>query len=236
MELFKEGMFSYRVLTPDRRDEALILLARAFCSEPNSSAVAKTHPEMTVELHDWVEFHEYSMEGCSSNGLSVIAVDTDSGRLAGVFIVRDLLEIPPGFKEKYTSDANVLSPLFSFCLYLDAKASEKMPELCEPGKAVDLWCLGVHPDYRGHGIANYLTSAVLPLCRKAGYKYATIEALNAWTSKSAQWNNFTAVHVEEARNWLWKGEALYSSVEPPHGSWTFWVKDLQQEQNSTEEH
>ena len=34
---------------------------------------------------------------------------------------------------------------------------KKMPELGEPGKAVDLWFLGVHPDYRGNKIANFLT-------------------------------------------------------------------------------
>ena len=55
---------------------------------------------------------------------------------------------PPEFEEKYKNTKKALSPLMGLCWELDAEAMKKMPELEEPGKAVDLWCLGVHPDYR----------------------------------------------------------------------------------------
>ena len=54
---------------------------------------------------DWLEFVDYWMEHCSTNGLSVIALDKENCRVAGVFIVRDLLMVPPGFDDKYKSDA-----------------------------------------------------------------------------------------------------------------------------------
>jgi len=226
MELFREGKLSYRVLTADRRDETLILLARAFCSEPAVSAIAEIKPDMETQLHDWVEFIDYWMDHCTSNGLSVIAIDTDKGRVAGAFTVRELIMMPPGFKEKYTSDAKSLTPWQNCLWHVDEEATKKMPELGEQGAAVDLDFLGVHPDYRGQGIAKHLMRAVLPLCKKAGYKYATIEATSAYTSKAAQRNDFTAVHEEEVKDCLWKGEPVYTNVKPPHGTWTFWVKDL----------
>ena len=43
---------------------------------------------------------------------------------------------------------------------MDREATKVVPGLGEQGKAVDLWFLGVHPDYRGNKIANCLTRAV----------------------------------------------------------------------------
>lgn len=228
-ELFTEGKFSYHVLTPVHQDAAHAVLARAFCSEPTTSDLAKIKPEMKAEYIDWLEFIDYWMEHCASNGLSVVALDKENCRVAGAFIARDLLMIPPGFDDKYKSDEKILSPLMGLCWHVDAEAIKKMPELGEPGKTVDLWCLGVHPDYRGNKIANYLTKGIMGLLKKSGsFKYATIEATNAFTSKAAACNNFTAVHSVEAKDFLWKGEPIYTNVEPPHGTWIFWVKDIQE--------
>merc|ERR1712139_555454 len=106
---------------------------------------------------------------------SVIAIDEEQSRVAGAFIVRDLLMVPEGFDEKYNSDEKTLSPWMNFLWHMDSEAIKVMPELGQQGKAVDLWFLGVHPDYRGNKIANYLTKAVLPLVKKTGFEYCTIE-------------------------------------------------------------
>ena len=72
------------------------MLARAFCSEPNCSTLPEIRPEMETKFIDWLEFFNYWMDHCSTNGLSVIALDKENCRVAGVFIVRDLLMIPSG--------------------------------------------------------------------------------------------------------------------------------------------
>jgi hypothetical protein len=99
--LFVEGNFEYHILTPKFRDEALMVLSRAFVTEPVCAAVAEIKPEMKTNLHDWVEFVDYWMDHCSNNNMSVIALDTVGHRLAGVFIVKDPLMVPAGFDEKY---------------------------------------------------------------------------------------------------------------------------------------
>ena len=76
------------------------MLARAFCSEPNCSTLPEIRPEMETKFIDWLEFFNYWMDHCSTNGLSVIALDKENCRVAGVFIVRDLLMIPPGTMAK----------------------------------------------------------------------------------------------------------------------------------------
>jgi GNAT superfamily N-acetyltransferase len=228
--LFREGNFVYKILTPQQRDPALIVLARAFCTEPVVTALGKADPKMDAKLHDWVEFVEHWMDHCSTNGLSVYALDETNHRIAGVFIVRDLFWCPDGFEKSFRHDhSKVLTPWMHFLWDLDAMAGKNFEPLrnAKQGEAVDLWFLGVHPDYRGNRIANSLIRGILPLIKKAGFKYGTIEATSAFTSKAAQFNGFQAVVSIEAKDWLWQGKPLYvHAPPPPHGTWTFWVKDL----------
>jgi len=62
-------------LTPAYRDAALVVISRAFCTEPTTSGLAEVRPEMTTHFMDWLEFVEYWMDHCSSNGMSVVAID-----------------------------------------------------------------------------------------------------------------------------------------------------------------
>lgn len=228
-ELFREGRLVYKVLTPEQRDPALMVLARAFVSEPVVSALGEADPKYKVDLQQWVEFVDYWMDHCSSNGLSVYALDEESHRIAGVFIVRDLFYFPPGFEEKYRDPKNNLTPWMNFLWDLDRMAGEAFAPLAKPslGEAVDLWFLGVHPDYRGLGVANHLIRGIVPLIKRAGYKYGTVEATSAFTSKAATVNGFTPVVSVDAKDWLWQGKPFYTYANDPHGKWTFWVKQLQ---------
>lgn len=224
--LLKSGKFIYKVLTPEYRDQTLVVLARAFCTEPVCFALGEKDPSKFVSFLDWIEFVEYWMDHCSSNGMSVIAIDEESHRIAGAFIVRDLLMIPEGFDTKYNDDKYPLTPWMNFLWYMDAEATKILPDLGTKGSAVDLWFLGVHPDYRGNKIANDLIKCIIPLVKKAGFKYATIEATSAYTSKAAKFNDFREVYQINACDWLWKGKPHYLYSKEPHGVWTFWVKDL----------
>ena len=224
--LLKRNNISFQILTADQRDSTLVLLARAFCTEPVCSSLAELDSSKEATFLDWLEFVDYWMDHCSSNGMSVIAIDEETHRVAGAFIVRDLLMVPEGFAEKYNNPTKALTPWMNFLWHMDAEATKSVPGLGEPGNAVDLWFLGVHPDYRGRKIANDLISCILPLVKKHGYKYATIEATSFFTSKAAEFNKFKPVYRQLAKEWLWRGEPLYVNAKQPHGEWVFWVKDF----------
>ena len=138
--LLKRENISFQILTPQHRDATLAVLARAFCTEPVCSSLAKLDPAKEATFLDWLEFVDYWMDHCSSNGLSVIAIDEETHRVAGAFIVRDLLMIPPGFAQKYNDPARALTPWMNFLWYMDAEATKVLPGLGEQGNAVDLWC------------------------------------------------------------------------------------------------
>ncbi|UJR17159.1 hypothetical protein I4U23_004055 [Adineta vaga] len=228
LELYREGSMVYKVLTPKHRDATAAVLARAFCTEPVCTAIADIRPELMTTFLDWFQFVDFWMDHCSTNGLSVIAIDEENHCVAGAFIVRDLFYFPPGFLETYSDDKNSLTPWMHFLLHLDLEAQKVYPSLsgAKLGDVCDLWFLGVHPDYRGRKIANHLMRLAVPLVKRAGFKFATIEATSSFTSKAALFNNFKPLVHVKAKDWLWKEKPLYVNAPLPHGIWTFWIKDL----------
>jgi len=130
-----------------------------------------------------------------------------------------------GFDVRYSS-YDTLTPAMQFMRDIEREATKLKPALGEQGNSVDLWLLAVHPDYRGNKIANNLVKGVLPLCKKAGFKYAIMEATSLFTSKAATLSNFEEVYSINAKDWEWNGKPLFTNVKPPHGKCTFWVKDL----------
>lgn len=215
-----------RVLTPWHRDAVVMTLARAFESEPILSANAD------VTLAEWLEFVDYWGDHCSQNGLSVVAVDETTHRVAGTLIVRDLAFFADGFLAKYAAAgaAATLAPWMKFLLWLDAEAAKRAPVLAsgQPGAGIDLWMLSVHPDYRGRGLANQLVRAAEGTIRDAGFRFATIEATSAFTSAAARLNNFVPLVNKQATDWLLDGKQAFPiAPAKPHGDWTFWLKDVQ---------
>lgn len=227
--LFRNDGLEYHTLTKLYRDEVLMVLSRAFCTEPIIAARGEIDPTHRASLPDWVEFVDFWMDHCSTNGLSVVCLDPTNHRVAGAFIVRELLHIPDEFDDTYSSEDKVLTPWMKLLWHMDRKATEALPGLADAGAAVDLWVLGVHPDYRGRRIASHLTGAVVPLIRSAGYKYGTIEATSHFTSCAAKSNDFRVVYEYDAKDWEWMGEKPYTNAKAPHGTWKFWVKNLQEE-------
>ena len=70
------------------------------------STVAEIRPDLISRFHDWVEFVEYWMDHCSTNILSVIAIDVKNHRVAGAFIAHDFFFFPQGFLEKFGPEAD----------------------------------------------------------------------------------------------------------------------------------
>lgn len=227
-ELYREGSLVYKVLTNAQRDATLVVLARAFCNEPACESLGEIRPEMKVSFVDWFEFVEYWMDHCSTNGLSIVAIDERNHRVAGAFLVRDLFFFPCEFLKTYNNDQKSLTSWMNFLLHLDREAQQVYPELSQAklGDACDLWFLGIHPDYRGLKIANHLMRLATQQVQNAAFQFATIEATSYFTSKAAAFNGFQSIVNIEAKDWLWKDKPLYINAPQPHGTWTFWIKKL----------
>merc|ERR1711953_1588806 len=189
-ELFTEGKFSYHVLTPAHKDAAHAVLARAFCSEPACSDVAEVRPDMKTEYIDWLEFVDYWMDHCSTNGLSLLALMTSTKARQR--------PSPRG----WASSGTWMRRRSRRCRSLVSLARLSTSGSLEftPITGSTRLCIKVTTTKnRGNKIANFLTKGVMSLLKKSSFKFGTIEATNAFTSKAATWNKFTAVYSMEAK-------------------------------------
>lgn len=227
--LKKVGQLDYYILGSDLRSEALDFVARGFLEEPAYQTIKMTYEEC-------LEFMEIWMDECSTNGISVFCYHEEVKRIVGGLFVKDLRFVPQQFIWYSSPDSKKkIAPIMYNIEVLDNKAAEKFPLLneCGYGTAADLWMLVVDPIYKGKGISNDLFECTLPLIKKAGFRYATIEATSFFTSKVAQRFGFSALCRMNSKEINWNGQKPFAKMKPPHGEWTYWIKNLQ-EKNSKE--
>lgn len=135
---------------------------------------------------------------CASNGNSIVCIDSTNGNVAGVFWVRDFMnDLPDGFT---VDDLPCIAPVVGVLVSLDDSYHAMRPDL-KRGECVDLWMLGVSPNYRRRGIAANLTTIARDWVSNMGYKYICLEASGGFSAKCAEKAGFrsvvTKVYVEE---------------------------------------
>ncbi len=227
--LYADDSFEYYALGSDYRDEALVLTARAFYTEPTSTAFSEFKPEMKVKLVDWLELVDLFIDDCSTNGLSAIAIAKKTRKVAAAYLVKDLALMPQDSIQKYESAKVPLSAIIQFLIHLDSEAMKNYPELKlaeKPGYGVDLWMLGIHPDYRGKNLAQKMFECTVPLSKNKGFKIAIAETTGAFSANLLRNNYAKEVCRINARDFTWNGEKVFQLVRKPHGEWRYWVKNL----------
>ena len=219
--------FDYRILTMEQRDATMIVMSRAFCTQPLSLALPGTRKVTdTVQVFDWY------MDECVKRQLSMIAIDTCSHRVAGACLLRDHTWRPQCeeyLKQWVENKERPTAAVTGAVLHAEKMACNKLPilEKCQDGDVIDIWCVGVHPDYRGRKIASNLIAQTIDLAKRTGYRYAVIVGISAHTSKIAERSGFTLLVRYDARTeYLWEGVPVFAAVEQPHGFVDIWVLEL----------
>lgn len=230
--IYADDPFEYLVLGSDYRDEALVFTARAFETEPSSSAFSEFKPKMKVTLVDWFEYLDPFMNDCCTNGLSAIALDRKTRKVAAAILVNDLALMREDSFLKYELGDFPLSPNVKILTQLDKLAMESYPELKQgqkPGYGVDLLMVGVHPEYRGKNLAQKMLECTLPLSKNKGYRIACAETTGEFSANLFRNNLAKEVCRIDAREFIWKGEKVFKLIRKPHGQWRYWVKNLKDE-------
>ena len=148
--------------------------------------------------------------------------------VVGVLANRHALENPEEFLKEYCSSnyEKALTPWNELTYFFEEESAKMLPEIKEPWKTADSTYLGVDENYRRKNIANNLVRASLPLFKQAGYKFATLEAINFYTSQIAQRHDYEQIFHYDVKQWIWKGETIFENVKEPHGIFEYWVKRL----------
>jgi ribosomal protein S18 acetylase RimI-like enzyme len=178
--LLQDTNLIYTVLTPRFQKEAFDVISESFCDEPCSVHVEASRE---VRLPQWQKFAEYFTSECAANDSSIVCIDSTNGNVAGVFWVRDFMnELPDDFS---VDDLPCIAPVVEVLIKLDDSYHELRPNLVK-GECVDLWMLGVSPNYRRRGIATNLTAVARDWVCTKGYSLVVLEATGAFSAKCAE--------------------------------------------------
>ena len=131
-------------------------------------------------------FAGFFADECASNNSSIVCFDSSIGKVAGVFWVRDfMLDLPDDFL-KSVENLTCIAPVVEVLTKLDNSYHELRPNL-QVGECVDLWMLGVSPDYRKRGIAGNLTTVAMDwvVCQK-DFSYVVLEASGGFSANCAE--------------------------------------------------
>ncbi len=220
-----EGGIIYRVARPEHRQSILKILARAFVNEPSTAGQSIGRPT----YDDWYRFTDFYMDECTTNGLSVVALDgLDRTTVAGAFINRDFLTPPDPRILEFTAEPSPFAPIAGALDIIDEAWFAAHPEIDrhETGRVADLWMVGVHPDYRGRNIASMLATYSLKRTAKAGFEYAVVECTGAFSQHAMQAAGCRSVHELSYADFRWHGKAIFRNVPAPHTKWVIYEKNL----------
>ena len=166
-------------LTPSHLNSAIPILAQSFHDgEPTTSASC-----VTLEGH--LGFFKLLCPRMCDNNLSMVAIDDESGALAGVFLAEDFSNAPPNL-----DDLIVAHPGFAPVFELLDRAEDifRMKRNIDPGSIQEqgrfnhLYCVAISPNYGRRGIATALTNKVLQAAKELGYEESFAEATGKYSA------------------------------------------------------
>ena len=177
--LYIDGNLVYKVLTVDLLQEALDVIVEGFADEPCSIHI---EPDREERRRQASIFATAGSSDCSSNGVSVVCVDSTTGAVAGVFYARDFLSPPPQMLD--ITQLPTVAPCVELVAKLESEYTQIRPGL-KFGDCLDLLQLAVHPNYRKRGIATTLTTSAISLASSKGYRYVILQSSGGYSAKCA---------------------------------------------------
>lgn len=152
-------------------DGAVDILNEAFCQREPLTVCLGIPPEKDV-----VETRAICQQAVS-DGLSVVAVDTECNKIIGVATSSildpsnmSLPDIPEDILLLYRPIYSIIGKLQE--VFLNSPAFQNNPD----AKVVSAMKLGVHPNYTGMGLGTKLRQATTELAQRKGYHFATAAA------------------------------------------------------------
>jgi ribosomal protein S18 acetylase RimI-like enzyme len=141
------------------------LVARTFSAdEPLSVAVGMLAPDIEQLLNA-------ASEQLLSDGLTMVAKDVATGRLAGVLIADDFASPLPVEPENLSPK---FQPIFSLLTKLDEEF--RQGRTLSSGQYLHLFMLATDRRYRGRGVAQQLIAASIENGLEQGYRHAVTAA------------------------------------------------------------
>jgi ribosomal protein S18 acetylase RimI-like enzyme len=192
----------YDVAKSSDTEEIVRLLAAVF-SESEPPAVA-----MGLSFRDMEQFLRLFAPGAIAEGLTVVARDSDTGKLAGVLLTDDFAA-PPALDLKQISAK--FRPIFSMLESLDQQYHRG--KTISAGECLHLFMLGVDGEFAGRGIAQGLVKACLENGIRKGYRAAVTEATGLVSQRVFRKQGFVDRFSVSYRGFTYEGKFVFNSIQ-----------------------
>ena len=151
---------------------------------------------------------------CIDNGLSVVAIDDASSKIAGIFTALDedawmekmgicefisLMSKCGAFEKQFKLVDEINLPLVNEHKKLVKEKKEK-----STGFKCEFLSVAVHPDFARRGIAAQLTNLIAENAVKQGFKIGYAQCSSQFSSKAMQKAGFKIENTIEYKDWEYK--------------------------------
>ena len=210
-----EGGIRYVPLAAEHGVAARAALSLAFhVGEPTTTMLGVSHAS-----HD--AFFTLFTPQMLGNGLSVAALDAETGAFAGCFIAEDFAVEAPPAASAFLEEHPRMSCLFALLDEAEEafKAAHGVPAgaLPLPGRFCHLWCVAVSEDFARRGIGGALASRVLARAAAAGFEASFAEATGHFSARLLEKAGMVAEHEIGYTEWEGpEGTRPLEAVPAPH--------------------
>ncbi len=191
----------YGLLRSSDRNAVVELLAKVF-SAAEPPAVA-----MGLRAADLEKFVGLLCPRAAEDGLTIVARDLDSGRIAGVILTDDFA-VPPALAPGAFSDKFL--PILAMLESLDEQYRQGQAMVA--GQCLHLFMLAVDERFAGRGIAQQLVTACLENGRQRGYTHAVTEATGVVSQHVFRKMGFGERHRAPYRDYRYAGRAVFAGI------------------------
>lgn len=199
----------YTVCRPEDTDEMGGLLAESFTRhDPPAVAVGLTAEEFEAFVSLW-------SSAAAADGLTIVARDVATHRLAGALLTDDAAAPPPegldGVSEKF-------DPILDLLGHLDTEY--RTDRAIEPGRYLHLFLLGVAEQFTRRKIGQHLVAVCLANGADRGYTTAVTEATNPVSQHIFGQLGFRTRAAGSYRDYRLDGSPTFASISEHGGPMT----------------
>lgn len=198
-------MISYGKIRPGEVNETTQLIHFMFMNYEPMTICNRLDPEKNLLLQ-W-----YFVDYTSRAGLTLVARDTDTGKVVGSLTHKDYALPPtPDLPRKYYGYIDMFEADIAMCRELEKPLSEKEYKV---GELFQPFQICVLPEYSGKSVASELAARSVILGRELGFSEAIGECSVMASRKAFEKNGFKVINSLSFKEFEHNGQKPYESIE-----------------------
>ncbi len=192
--------YKIKVLDNNELEQTIECAAETFAREPMTK-------KMEIPPDDYKIFARLFCEKAVADGLSVVAVDDDSGDVMGFMLSDDFMDDPPDLGNVNKG----FGPILTLLDDLDNKYKDAND--IQSGELLHLFMLGISDKFAGSGVGKSITIEGMKLAQSKGFKGCILEATGVVSQHIAKKSGFEELDEVQYESFKFDGEAVFADIQ-----------------------